>query len=173
MTALAVGSVGGKQRDESVCTVTRTLGVDQDVDGLTNGHVTAGTTAALLEKARTATENEDQNQTQSQDPAVVAAAAAARPNTLLVPTTSQLEAPTVPTTPAHELQEGELVPATRPEPQRFVTADEGISALAGKVEGVELSEKSGNVVGNGIATNGNGNGPHSTTTANKLDPNVS
>jgi len=169
MTALAVGSVGGKQRDESVCTVTRTLGVDQDVDGLTNGHVTAGTTAALLEKARTATESEDQNQNQNQslnqDPA-----AAARPNTL-VPTKSQLEAPTVPTTPAHELQEGDLVPATRPEPQRFVTADEGISALAGKVEGVELSEKSGNVVGNGIATNGNG--PHSTSTASKLDPNVS
>ena len=54
-----------------------------------------------------------------------------------------------------------------------MTADEGISALAGKVEGVELSEKSGNAIGNGVAVATNGNGPHTTVTANKLDPNAS
>ncbi|KAL2070231.1 hypothetical protein VTL71DRAFT_13257 [Oculimacula yallundae] len=165
MTALAVGSVEGKQREESICKVTRTLGRDQDVDGLTNGHSTAGTAAAQqqeLEKPQTATTTEPP-------------AAETRPTGLLVPTQSQLEAPTVPTTPMHEVQEGELVPATRPEPKRFVTADEGIGELAKKVEGVELSEKSGNLNGNGNGVVGgatNGNGPHATATANLLDPNV-
>lgn len=153
MTALAVGSVEGNQRDDTVCTVTRTLGTDEDVDGLTNGHTTAGTAAANLEKAQTATEDSSE-----------------RPTNLLVPTKSQLEAPTQPTTPMHEVQEGELVPATRPEPKRFVTANEDLSGLAKKVEGVELSEKSGNLNGNGVATNGNG--PHVTAAANLLDPAV-
>jgi len=164
MSALAVGSIDGKQREESVCTVTRTLGKDQDVDGLTNGHATAGTQAALLEKAKTATEESEAGAQPGSNHA--------RPTGLLVPTQSQLEAPTQPTTPAHELQEGELVPASRPEPKRFVTADEGVGELAQKVENVELSEKSGNLSnGNGVAVV-NGNGPHTMATANLLDPTV-
>ncbi|KAH6696775.1 putative SEC14 cytosolic factor [Leptodontidium sp. MPI-SDFR-AT-0119] len=146
MSALAVGSVEGKQREDSICTVTRTLGKDEDVDGLTNGHVTAGTMAALLEKSKTATEDPGAEAGVNVD-----ADGVARPTNVLVPTKSQLEAPTQPPTPAHELQEGDLVPASRPEPKHFVTADEGTGELAKKVEAVELSEKSGNL------SNGNGN----------------
>jgi hypothetical protein len=57
------------------------------------------------------------------------------------------------------VQEGEVIPASRPEPVSFVTAHEGLNPLS-------LNEKSEPLL------NGNITGPHSTLTANLLDPNV-
>lgn len=184
--AIAVGSVGGKERKETVCTVTRTLLTH---DGLTKGLSNGQYIDSRLAKLKSGNES------------------AAN---LRVPTKEQLEAPTVPSTPANELQdpiissqqpakveqpttlevpssnpapdsapaskpelhvqEGELVPATRPEPSRFVTAQEGLPSVGGLI----LTEKSGHVEGaamNGNG-NGNGNGPHQTKIANMLDPNL-
>ncbi|KAI6715066.1 phosphatidylinositol transporter [Diplocarpon mali] len=164
IAAKSVGSVKGKQRNDEVCTLKYILGGNDDIDGVTNGHAAAAGTAQILNTA--STESED-NKPELQ------------PSGLIVPTRAQLEAPTQPPTPAqevqeselvtasktepsaHEVQEGELVPADRPEPQRFVTAAEGLS----------LNEKSGNLSPNG-SVNGEVKGPHSTATANKLDPNL-
>lgn len=164
IAAHLAGSVNGELRTEEVCTVTRTLGINEDIDGVTNGHITAGTTAAQLAKLNTAAtvpvEDESNSKPELQE------------SGLLVPTASMLEAPTQPTTPAKELQEGELVPATRPEPERFVTAHDG-GKVEEAVKGLSLNEKSGNLDLNGSA-NGNGElkGPHATQIANLLDPNV-
>jgi hypothetical protein len=57
------------------------------------------------------------------------------------------------------VQEGEIIPASRPEPVSFVTAHEGLNTLS-------LNEKSEPLL------DGNITGPHSTLTANLLDPNV-
>lgn len=59
------------------------------------------------------------------------------------------------------IQEGEVIPASRPEPVSFVTANEGLNTLS-------LNEKSEPL----LIGNGNITGPHSTLTANLLDPNV-
>lgn len=151
ISAHLAGSVGGVQREAEVCTVIRTLGVNEDIDGVTNGHATAGTAAAQLKKLNTATEKAAQLNSKLK----------LQESGLFVPTKAMLEAPTQPPTPAKELQEGELVPATRPEPEGFVTADEGGLGEKG-VEGLSLNEKSGDLT-NGSA---NGNGeikvPHST-----------
>jgi hypothetical protein len=57
------------------------------------------------------------------------------------------------------VQEGEVIPASRPEPVSFITAHEGLNPLS-------LNEKSEPLL------NGNITGPYSTFTANLLDPNV-
>ncbi len=54
------------------------------------------------------------------------------------------------------VQEGKLIPASRPEPVTFVTATEGVDTL---------NEKTGNLALNG-------NGPHQARCANQLDPNL-
>ncbi|CZT51852.1 related to phosphatidylinositol/phosphatidylcholine transfer protein [Rhynchosporium secalis] len=177
MTAVAVGSVEGKQREEVIGTVTRTLGRDPYVDGLTNGRSTAGNTLTVPGSQQDLSQQQDLEKTQT---ATTADDEEVRPSGVLAPSKSQLEAPTVPSTPmhevqgsVHEVQGGEVVPATRPEPNRFVTANEGIGALTSKVEGVVLNEKSGNLNGGEVVGGAtNGNGPHVTGTANLLDPNV-
>ncbi|PBP17680.1 cellular retinaldehyde-binding/triple function protein [Diplocarpon rosae] len=164
IAAKSVGSVQGKQRNDEVCTVKHVLGGHGDLGGLTNGHATAGTS----QRPDTAAIDSEDDKPELQ------------PSGLVVPTRAQLEAPTQPPTPAqevqeselvpvskteppsHEAQEGELVPADRPEPQRFVTAAEGLG----------LNEKSGNLNQNQNGTGNGVEGPHSTATANKLDPNL-
>jgi CRAL/TRIO domain len=63
------------------------------------------------------------------------------------------------------VQEGKLIPASRPEPVTFVTAAEGVETLNEKTENLALN-------GHAKGPVENGNGPHKTATANLLDPNV-
>jgi hypothetical protein len=92
-----------------------------------NGHATAGTEKQHHESAPAATEN-------------------------IPPTTSEPNGTEEPV-----VQEGEVIPASRPEPVSFVTAHEGLNTLNEKSEPL---------------LNGNITGPHSTLTSNLLDPNV-
>ncbi|KAI9053177.1 hypothetical protein LZ554_003443 [Drepanopeziza brunnea f. sp. 'monogermtubi'] len=177
ITAQSVGSIGGKARKVEVCTVTHVLDGNNAVDEVTNGHATPGTINANTAQAVDSDVKLPFPSSDANDEKPKAAA-------ILVPTQAQPEAPIVHPTPAQEVEEGELpvVPASRPEPERFVTALEGYlptkagqgAELSRGVEGLGLGEKSGNVDGNVVVTNGNGGvkGPHSTTTANLLDPNL-
>jgi hypothetical protein len=151
--AIAVGSTeGGKERREDVCVVKRELpplasesSTSEPVKAETaNGHLAApGAGIATL-----------------------------RPELLTAPTETDLPSTLQDSTPTaqalepeskgeekveekKEVQEGELVPPSRPEPQTFVTAQEGVE----KLKDLTLDEKS------------NG-GPHQTMTANLLDPNL-
>ena len=136
--ALAVGSVGEKERREVVCTVRRTLPEIQNKDEVTNGHA-----AANLEVLTTQL----------------------RPELLRAPTETEAPSEPAPTqndssaSSKAEVQEGELVPASGPEPVTFATAHEGVQSLS-------LNEKSGNEM-KGFAT-----GPRETIAANRLDPNL-
>jgi hypothetical protein len=151
--AIAAGTRdGGKERKEEICIVT-TIHSEEKVNG-----------------------NAGQSESEKVNEIVPT-----RPELLTVPTgleDAETEppstgAPSVATTEAeselekekHAVQDGEVVPASRPEPVSFVTAMEGVHKL-------DLNEKPGNVA-NGIAfTNGEAKGPHMTNTANLLDPNL-
>lgn len=63
------------------------------------------------------------------------------------------------------VQEGKLIPASRPEPVTFVTAAEEVETLNEKTENLALN-------GQAKRPLENGNGPHKTATANLLDPSV-
>jgi len=143
---LAVGSAGGKERRENFCTVTKVLKDDEDLKGA-NGYIEknryGGHLRPELLRAPTETPSEVYVPAQSEKSEVAAKDPPAEEDTPVV------------------VQEGELIPATRPEPVKFHTAAEGLETLS-------LNEKSGNL-SNGTA---NGNGPHSTRTANLLDPNI-
>lgn len=136
--ALAVGSVGEKERREDICTVARRLPEIENKDEVTNGHAAANfevpTIQLRSELLRAPTETETLSEP--------------------VPTQNNSSASS-----KAEVQEGELVPASGPEPVTFVTAHEGVQSLS-------LNEKSGNEM-NGFAT-----GPHETMIANRLDPNL-
>jgi hypothetical protein len=129
MEAIAVGSVEKVERNEKVCTVTKLLGEKEVIE--MNGHATTGTT-----------EKEKQHDE---------SAPGAPEDTPTISEPNGTEEPVI--------QEGEVIPASRPEPVSFVTANEGLNALS-------LNEKSEPLL------NGNITGPHSTLTANLLDPNV-
>jgi hypothetical protein len=130
MEAIAVGSVEKVERNEKVCTVTKLLGEKEEVIEM-NGHATTGTAEKQHHES----------------------APAAAEDIPLPPTVSE------PTSEEPVVQEGEVIPASRPEPVAFVTAHEGLNGLS-------LNEKSEPLL------NGNITGPHSTLTANLLDPNV-
>lgn len=158
--ALAVGSEGKKERNEEVCVVTTTY------TEAMNGH-------AIKEP-----ESEKVNQIP-----------ASRPDFLTVPggienvdtEPSSPVAPSMATTEAESeleeeklllpegetpvIQDGEVVPASRPEPVSFVTATEGVKTLS-------LDAKSGNVPNGSIVKNGEVKVPHLTDTAHLLDPNL-
>jgi hypothetical protein len=143
---LAVGSAGGKERRENICTVTKALKDDEDLKG-TNGYVEKH---RYVDRLR---------------PELLRAPTAA-PSEVDVPVQSEKSQVDAKYPPAEEdtpvvVQEGELVPATRPEPVKFHTAAEGLETLS-------LNEKSGNL-SNGTA---NGNRPHGTHTANLLDTKI-
>lgn len=131
--ALAVGSVNGTERREGVCTVTKALKDDEDLKGA-NGSASAIRPELL--RAPTAAPSE------AEEPE--------KPRKVIE---EELKAEDVPVV----VQEGELVPATRPEPVSFVTASQDIETLS-------LNEKSGNLE--------RSNAPHVTHTANLLDPNL-
>jgi hypothetical protein len=143
MEALAVGAEGGKERREKICRI-ETKFPEMAVE--MNGHV-----GVVKKEQLTAPTETD------------------LPSTLLqVPGQQQLkEQGKAEGEETVTIQEGTLIPASRPEPISFVTASEGIDTL---------NEKAGDLALNGEAKcpkeNGNINGPHQTATANLLDPSV-
>lgn len=138
---IAVGSTDGQERREGVGILTKALEDDEDLKG-SNGYADA-----ITEKARYGDH--------------------LRPELLRAPTEVDEPAQLEKTNGEAKqnlpvaVQEGELVPATCPEPVKFHTAVEGVESLT-------LNEKTNNFT-NGSA---NGNGPHSTRAANLLDPAV-
>jgi len=141
MSAIAVGSIGGVERRETVCTVTTILPKDplEQKPTLENGHAKE----PVLETAKL---DSDPN---------VAPVLSSQPKTEVEPE-SQPSKDVDPTTKP-EVEAGVLVPPSRPEPTTFHSAQENLATLS-------LNEKS--PLPNGIT------GPHSTNTANLLDPNV-
>jgi len=126
--ALAVGSEKGNERKVDVCVVTKVLPEAAAKAGTGNGHLSVideGERSELL-RAPTATPSLAQTEIHSR------------------PATRENKA----------VQDGTLVDASRPEPQTFVTAQEGELP---KLEDLKLSEKTG---------------PHHTAIANLLDPNL-
>jgi hypothetical protein len=137
MEALAVGAEGPKERREKVCKIST-----QYPESATemNGH------ADLVKKEQlTAPTETDLPSTIHAQP---------QPDPPVPAQTSNEEA----NTESPVIQEGTLIPASRPEPVTFVTASETLSTL---------NEKTGN-----LTLNGEARGPHKTATANLLDPNI-
>jgi len=139
MRAVAVGSEGGKQRSEKICKLSTQYPATATE---MNGHAEPVLARKELLTAPTETD---------------------------LPSTIHQEALPSQTEPAKAsddantevngapiVQEGRLIPASRPEPVTFVTATEGVDTL---------NEKTGNLTLIG-------NGPHQTRTANLLDPNL-
>jgi hypothetical protein len=134
--AIAVGSQNGVERNEKVGTMTKALKDDEDLKGA-NGNARA--IKPELFRAPTAAPSDIEAPIETK----------AEPKEELKEKPKEDASPVV--------QEGELVPATRPEPVSFVTASQGIEAMS-------LNEKSGNL--------SDSTGPHATQTANLLDPSV-
>jgi hypothetical protein len=139
MRAVAVGSEGGKQRSEKICKISTQYPATATE---MNGHA---------------------------EPVLVRKELLTAPTETDLPSTIDREALPSQTEPANPsddansevngapiVQEGKLIPASRPEPVTFVTATEGVDTL---------NEKTGNLALNG-------NGPHQTRTANLLDPSL-
>lgn len=140
---MAVGTQAGKQRKEGVCTVTKTYqeeAVTKDGDDLTAPRAIR----PELLQVPTAT------------PSLADLSASSTDLTKSAPPMpeSKQESAAVPKV----VQDGEIVPATRPEPVSFVTAQQGI-------ETISLNEK-----GDLIERDANGTQPHTTAAANLLDP---
>jgi hypothetical protein len=137
MRAVAVGSEGGKQRSEKICKIS-------------------------TQYPATATEMNSHA-----EPVLARKELLTAPTETDLPSTIHKEALLSQTEPAKAsddaevngapiVQEGKLIPASRPEPVTFVTATEGVDTLNEKIGNLAL----------------NGNGPHQTRTANLLDPNL-
>jgi len=154
---IARGTVDEKERHEAVCTVKKTVEPAEAI--AMNGH-----TAAPAETT-TATDNKSLAVPQPEPSSVLLTAPTVPPSPAASTTnlnTVHDPTPTDSTTQGTEqqvVQDGQVVPSSRPEPKSFVTANDGMNTLS-------LNEKSENIP-NGAA------GPHSTTTANLLDPAVS
>jgi hypothetical protein len=140
----AVGSVDGKERREMVCKM-RKPSLTQVLTEKQNGNTARGLAAQMTEL---------------------------RPDFLSAPTEQEVPLATGDSKAMNGngeaieskvVQAGEVVPASRPEPVTFVTAQEGIKTLS--LENDTAKEN----IGNG--TNDPSN-PHVTATANALDPNI-
>ena len=121
MEALAVGTTEEKERREKVCVVKKLLGDDEDPVGgqLMNGHAKgADTLGEDLHTVPTAAPSVANTEAETNANITVTAPAAPEP----AKTTEGLT-PVV-------VQEGELVPASRPEPVKFVTATEELNTLS-------------------------------------------
>jgi hypothetical protein len=147
MEALAVGAEGGNERREKVCRLeTRFPETAVEI----NGHADP---VAIKKEMLTAPTETD------------------LPSTLLqVPGQPQPQGEVKEEGKAEGeekvvIQEGALIPASRPEPVSFVTATEGIDTLNEKTDNLALN-------GGIESPKENGNGPHQTTTANLLDSSV-
>ena len=126
--AIAVGSVDEKERQERVCVVKRPSGDNEDVAG---AQAMKG-----LSKSTQHTLGQDLAPVPNSTPSVAHVEPETNENvTVTVPAE---EAPVVGSLTAVVVQEGELVPSSRPEPMRFVTASETLNTSS-------LNEKTGNV----------------------------
>jgi hypothetical protein len=129
MEALAVGSVDEKERREKVCVVKKLLGDDEDPVGGENMNGHAKPTYDTL--------GEDLHTVPTAAPSVATTEAEANANvTVTAPPQAEHKKEEGPTPVA--VQEGELIPASRPEPVNFVTASEKLGTLS-------LNEKTGNI----------------------------
>jgi hypothetical protein len=123
MEALAVGTVDEKERKEKVCTLKKLLGDDEDPVGgetIMNGHAKAGQD----------TLGEDLRMVPTAAPSVANTETEMNPN---VSVTAPAEAAKVGDSTPVAVQEGELVPKSRPEPVSFVTASEGLNEKTGNM----------------------------------------
>ncbi|TVY55851.1 SEC14 cytosolic factor [Lachnellula suecica] len=165
---LAVGSEGGKERRQEVCVVTRHLPEASTSSTNTpstskpttaNGHLAPA--SALSHSQLTAPTEMDLpstiNQPAPSEQEKVAETEQKAPEASeKIPEQEPAQEQAKP-----EVQAGELVPPTRPEPVSFVTASEGVPQS--QLKDLSLNEKD---------VNANGGGPHQTATANRLDPNL-
>jgi hypothetical protein len=160
--AIAVGSVGEKERNEEVCTVTRLF--DPITEGFSNGEAINGAAKATRpEFLRVPTATSSVNDTVATPiESLIARTAVDSAASKFETNNADSEDSGVKLEINGEKpdagQEDELVPASRPEPVKFITAKEGIETLT-------LNEKAGNLL-NGST------GPHETPTVNRLDPNL-
>ncbi len=147
MEALAAGTEGGKERREKVCRITTTYPepVTQAAPVM-NGH------AVKADYLTAPTEVDLPSTIHSQAPPILREPSNPKEGTA----EAELEAENA------VVQEGKLIPASRPEPVTFVTASESVETLNEKTENLAL---------NGSA-NGNGKAPHKTAIANLLDPSL-
>lgn len=136
--AMVVGSRDGKQRKEAVCTISINIEDNQD-STTTNGDV-----------MHLRTNHPDLLRVPTAAPSVASIAELQTPGPV---ETSEESVPVV-------VQDGEVVPATRPEPVSFVTAAPGIETLSLNEKAGDLTERSTNEP------------PHTTVTANLLDPSL-
>ena len=161
--AIAVGSVGEKQRQEEVCTVTRQLTplvAESSISYADEG----GFLAARPELLHVPTATNSINETlgtpiETHMSRVSTHAPGATPESVTPPSeaSGDTSGVTLEINGKSEIavQDGKLVPASRPEPIHFVTASEGIQTLS-------MNDKPGN----------QSSEPPVTTTANVLDPNI-
>lgn len=165
--AIAAGSIGEKQRHEEVCTVTRVLEPTAEAlsTGLTEGEGLRATRPELL-SVPTATNSINENmgtpiETYTSRTPVI-------PGETTPSSDSSIESSDVNVkVNDHEqlaVQDGKVIPATRPEPVNFVTASEGIQTLS--LSEKSLSEQPGNLF-NGTPTE-----QPQTDNANKQDPHI-
>lgn len=156
--AIAVGTKDKKERKEEICVVTTK-------HSELNGHAVSGQQsesekANLIPATRpelltvpTGREDED-TEPPSESPSI-----APTTDDTDIPTSSISSDPEEKTTETPvAVQNGDIVPASRPEPVSFVTATENLT----------LNEKSENLPPT-VTLNGS---PHNTATANALDPNL-
>jgi hypothetical protein len=151
MKAIAVGSIGEKQRNEEICILTRHL---EPIAEGSNGNAEAGgikATRPELLSVPTATNSVNDVSGVSLVPEPTTKPVA-EPKPTKYTSGVKLE---LNDQEKASTQEGKLVPASRPDPVNFVTASEGIQTLS-------LSEKAGDLA-NGTDS------PHQTVTATKLD----
>jgi hypothetical protein len=113
MEAIAVGIVDEKERKEKVCTVTKMLGENEDKDGM-NGYATAGTQYPT---------NDGLLDVPTQPASLAETSTETNPNVSVT---------------APFFQNGEVIPASRPEITKFVSTHEGLKTLS-------LSEKAENL----------------------------
>jgi hypothetical protein len=130
MEALAVGTVDEKERKEKVCVVKKLLGDEEDLIG-------SGQGMNGFAKSNQDTLGEDLKTVPTAAPSVANMEAESNANVTVTAPTDTAPAKEAEGTPV-VVQEGGLVPASRPEPVSFVTASDGLNTLS-------LNEKTGNI----------------------------
>jgi len=157
----AAGSVEHKDRHETVCKILKTAH-DNDPSEKANGGPIAG---ALLhdpalrpELTQVPTATDDVPQV-AKKTALPASAKNGESMPALATESAKAAEPRLETRTEEKVvvQDGKVVPASRPEPTTFHSAQEGLNNLS-------IAEK--------VEANGTTTGPHTTATANRLDPAV-
>jgi hypothetical protein len=152
------GSVDKKEREELVCKIKKTFH-DNDVSETPNLAPVAGAIRTGHVHVPTATDEVSNVEQKEALPAANGSAPELKsaPAPEVLAATSSLE----PATEVSDVvvQEGEIIPAVRPEPTTFHSATEDLATLS-------INEKVE------APLNGSANGPHQTLAANLLDPAV-